>query len=127
MDERNEFGFERLIVYQRAKAYVILIYSILKNFPKEEKYAMCDQLRRASVSVVSNIAEGTSRNTLKEKIHFLDIAYGSLMETYSQMDLANDLNYITIDELNDVRTHVLDILKLMAGLKRSYQSDMPKR
>lgn len=127
MDERNEFGFERLIVYQRAKAYVILIYSILKNFPKEEKYAMCDQLRRASVSVVSNIAEGTCRNTLKEKIHFLDIAYGSLMETYSQMDLANDLNYITIDELNDVRTHVLDILKLMAGLKRSYQSDMPKR
>lgn len=127
MDERNEFGFERLIVYQRAKAYVILIYSILKNFPKEEKYAMCDQLRRASVSVVSNIAEGTSRNTLKEKIHFLDIAYGSLMETYSQMDLANDLNYITIDELNDVKTNVLDILKLMAGLKRSYQSDMPKR
>ncbi len=127
MDERNEFGFERLIVYQRAKAYVILIYSILKNFPKEEKYAMCDQLRRVSVSVVSNIAEGTSRNTLKEKNHFLDIAYGSLMETYSQMDLANDLNYITIDELNDVRTHVLDILKLMAGLKRSYQSDMPKR
>ena len=127
MDERNELGFERLIVYQRAKAYVILIYSILKNFPKEEKYAMCDQLRRASVSVVSNIAEGTSRNTLKEKIHFLDIAYGSLMETYSQMDLANDLNYISIDELNVVRTHVLDILKLMAGLKRSYQSDMSKR
>ena len=73
MDERNELGFERLIVYQRAKAYVILIYSILKNFPKEEKYAMCDQLRRASVSVVSNIAEGTSRNTLKEKIHFLEL------------------------------------------------------
>lgn len=127
MDERNELSFERLIVYQRAKTYAILIYSMLKNFPIEEKYALCDQLRRASVSVVSNIAEGTSRNTLKEKIHFLDIAYGSLMETYSQMDLAKDLNYISLDELNIVRTHVLDILKVMAGLKRSYQSDMSKR
>mgnify|MGYP002869279293 CR=1 FL=1 len=60
MEVRSELGFEKLIVYQRAKAYVLLIYSMLRNFPTEERYAMCDQLRRASVSVVSNIAEGTA-------------------------------------------------------------------
>ena len=70
----REFSFEKLIVYQKAKEYAIFVYSILKKFPSEEKYALCDQLRRASVSVVSNIAEGTSRQTLKDKVHFLDIA-----------------------------------------------------
>ena len=100
-----------MIAYQKAKEYTICIYHLLKKFPSDERYAMCDQLKRASVSIVSNIAEGTSRTTNKDKSHFLDIAYSSLMETYSQMDLAKDLNYISLDELNIVRTHVLDILK----------------
>lgn len=72
---RNEMGqnisFDKLIVYQKSKEYVLTIYSLLKKFPNEEKFALCDQLRRASVSVLSNIAEGTSRQTMKEKVHNL--------------------------------------------------------
>lgn len=120
MDERREFSFEKLIAYQKAKEYTICIYHLLKKFPSDERYAMCDQLKRASVSIVSNIAEGTSRTTNKDKSHFLDIAYSSLMETYSQLDLAKDLEYITEDDMELVQRQALEIVKLLAGLKKSY-------
>ena len=118
----SSFSFEKLIVYQKAKEYVLLVYRLLKKFPIEEKYALCDQLRRASTSVISNIAEGTSRQTSKEKAHFLDIAYGSLMETYSQLDLSKDLNYITDEDLQSVRISVMELKNLLAALKNSYIS-----
>jgi four helix bundle protein len=120
MDEMREFSFEKLIVYQKAKEYVKVVYSLLHKFPSEERFAMCDQLRRASVSVISNIAEGTSRQTSKDKCHFLDIAYGSLMETYSQLDLARDLEYITDHDINDIKLRGIELLRLLASLKRSY-------
>jgi len=120
MDEMREFSFEKLIVYQKAKEYVKVVYSLLHKFPSEERFAMCDQLRRASVSVISNIAEGTSRQTSKDKCHFLDIAYGSLMETYSQLDLARDLDYITDHDINDIKLRGIELLRLLASLKRSY-------
>ena len=122
MDEMREFSFEKLIVYKKAKEYVKVVYSLLLKFPSEERFAMCDQLRRASVSVISNIAEGTSRQTSKDKCHFLDIAYGSLMETYSQLDLARDLDYITDSDINDIKSRGIELLKLLASLKRSYLS-----
>ena len=73
------------------------VYRLLKKFPKEEQYAMCDQLRRAAISITSNIAEGSGRNSFKEKVHFLEFSYGSLMEVLSQMDVACDLEYITVE------------------------------
>lgn len=125
MDGRNLYGFEKLIVYQQAKEYVLMVYKLLRKFPIEEKFALCDQLRRASVSVVSNIAEGTSRTTLKDKSHFLDIAYGSLMETYSQMDIALELKYIQEEDLCSLKNKGLQVIKLLAGLKKSYQEQSP--
>lgn len=122
MDELREFSFEKLIVYKKAKEYVKVVYSLLLKFPSEERFAMCDQLRRSSVSVISNIAEGTSRQTSKDKCHFLDIAYGSLMETYSQLDLARDLDYITDSDINDIKSRGIELLRLLASLKRSYLS-----
>ena len=117
--ELKSFGFENLVVYQRSKEFVRLVYRLLKKFPREEQYAICDQLRRAAVSVTSNIAEGMSRSADKEKIHFLNISYGSLMEAFSQLDVAYDLNYITDSDLLEVRTMVVSILKPLAGLKKS--------
>ena len=122
MDVMREFSFEKLIVYKKAKEYVKVVYSLLLKFPSEERFAMCDQLRRASVSVISNIAEGTNRQTSKDKCHFLDIAYGSLMETYSQLDLARDLDYITDSDINDIKSRGIELLRLLASLKRSYLS-----
>ena len=70
------FGYRKLIAYQKAKEVVKRTYKLLKKFPDEERFAMCDQLRRASVSVTSNIAEGVNRFSIKEKAHFIEIAYG---------------------------------------------------
>jgi four helix bundle protein len=71
---------------------------MISNFPKHELYGLGNQLRRAIISVQSNIAEGTSRYGKKEKIHFINIAYGSLMESVCQMSLAKDLGYISKEE-----------------------------
>ena len=87
------FGYRKLIAYQKAKEVVKRTYKLLKKFPAEERYAMCDQLRRASVSITSNIAEGINRFSVKDKSHFIEMAYGSLMEVSSQFEIAEELNY----------------------------------
>ena len=92
------FGYRKLVAYQKAKEVVKRTYKLLKKFPAEERYAMCDQLRRASVSVTSNIAEGINRYSVKDKAHFIEMAYGSLMEVPSQFEIAEELNYITGDK-----------------------------
>ena len=74
------FGFQKLDVYKEAKELVKLVYVLLEKYPKTEMFALCDQLRRAVISVPSNIAEGMGRASSKEQVHFLGIAYGSLME-----------------------------------------------
>ena len=98
------------------------VYKLLKNFPKEEQFAMCDQLRRASVSVTSNIAEGVNRYSVKEKAHFLEMSYSSLMEVMSQLEIADDLGYISNVDLNNIEVVVADIARLLSGLQRSYKS-----
>ena len=70
------YSFENLKVWREAKELVVDVYHLLDHFPKFEKYALCDQIRRAIVSVPSNIAEGSGRKSLKEQIHFLEISYG---------------------------------------------------
>ena len=77
-----------------------LIYALVKTFPVEEKYALGDQMRRSVVSVTSNIAEGSGRQSLKDQAHFLELSYGSLMEVMSQIDLALDLNFIDNENYN---------------------------
>ena len=118
------FSFEKLNVYKEARCFNKEVYLLLKKFPKEEQYSLCDQLRRAVSSVPSNIAEGKSRNSLKEKIHFLEIAYGSLMECFCQLSLAFDLKYICADELDIARHRVETISKMLSGLKASFERQL---
>ena len=77
-----------LIVYQKSKELVIFVYKMLELFPDTEKFALCNQMRRAVVSVPSNIAEVMGRMSDKDQAHFLNMAYGSLMEVYAQADIA---------------------------------------
>ncbi len=111
--------FRNLEAYKEGKVIVKEVYRLLKKFPKEEQYAMCDQLRRAAVSITSNIAEGSGRTSIKEKIHFLEFSYGSLMEVLSQLDLAADLGYITREEFNNFELMEDKVASLISGL-RSY-------
>ncbi len=89
-----ESGYKKLIVWKETKNLVLLTYKITDNFPKSEEFALKNQIRRAVVSILSQIAEGWLRNTIKDKLHFLDIALGSLLEVEAQMDISKDLDYI---------------------------------
>ena len=127
MDNQNEiFNYKKLVAYQRAKDLVKAVYDLLRGFPKEEQYALCDQLRRAVVSVIANIAEGTNRQTYPDKIHFLEIAYGSLMEVHSQMDVACDLGYISAVNLMFIEELIIGVVKPLSGLRLSYQAKLHK-
>ena len=115
------YSFEKLKVWQEAKKLVVAVYHLLDSFPKFEKYALCDQIRRAIVSVPSNIAEGSGRRSLKEQIHFLEIAYGSLMETYNQLQIAIDLTYITEESVEAIKPSIDAVAKMINGLSNSYE------
>ena len=118
----NIFGFENLAAYQRSMNLVEKVYGLLKKFPKEEQYALCDQLRRAVVSVPSNIAEGLSRLSPKEEVRFIEISYGSLMETYCQLNIAKRIGYISDEELKVMVADIENIAKPLSGLRNSLNS-----
>ena len=117
--ESFQFQFEKLNAWQEARKLVTNVYRLLEKFPKTENYALCDQLRRAAISVPSNIAEGTGRMAVKEQIHFLEIAFGSLMEVYCQLQIAVDLSYITPEDLQETKREIFTTSKLISGLRTS--------
>jgi four helix bundle protein len=91
-----------LEIYQLSKELVKDIYKLSSSFPSDEKYALVQQINRAAVSVVSNIAEGTSRNGSQEKIHFINVSYSSLMEIVCQTEIAFELGYLTKDAFENI-------------------------
>lgn len=95
------FSFQKLQIYQLAKEIVKYNYKLTKKFPSEEKFALVQQMNRAAVSLPSNIAEGTGRKSNKDKAHFINIAYGSLMELVCQMEIALELEYIEQSEYDE--------------------------
>lgn len=120
----DKFTFFDLRVYKEAKLLVREVYTLMDKFPKYETYALGDQLRRAVVSVPSNIAEGSGRFSIKEKIHFIEIAYGSLTETLCQFDIAHDLDYINDKVFEDEKERIDVIGKQLSGLRASFQKQL---
>ncbi|MBP5629010.1 MAG: four helix bundle protein [Bacteroidaceae bacterium] len=114
------YSFEKLEVWNEAKKLVVEVYHLLDKFPKIENYALCDQIRRAIVSVPSNIAEGSGRKSLKEQIHFIEIAYGSLMEAYNQLLIAVDLAYIDTESLMAIKPTIDSVARMLNGLRNSF-------
>ena len=115
----KDFFYKKLDAYQIAKEFTLYVYSLVKKFPSYEQFAICDQLRRAAVSVPSNIAEGMGRMAVKERIHFLEISYGSIIEVLCQLDLAMSLGYISEQELDNAEEIASRLTKVMFGLRRS--------
>ena len=114
------FAFEQLEVYQIARQYVKNIYELSDAFPAKEDFALTSQIRRAAVSITSNIAEGTSRFSMKDKSYFIEIAYGSLMETYSQLQVAVDFGYISEDSVARIAPFVVELRNKLSALRKSY-------
>lgn len=120
----NSFSFEGLEVYQAARVLVRDVYRLQQKFPKTEIYALGDQIRRSASSVTSNIAEGSGRNSNKEKVHFIEIAYGSLMEAFSQLQIAQDLGYLTAKDIDDIRPSFIEVAKMLSGLRKSFETKL---
>jgi four helix bundle protein len=113
------FAFQRLKIYQLSKELVLYNYNLVKKSPREEKYALVQQMNRAAVSIPSNIAEGTSRRTNKDKAHFINISYGSLMELICQMEIALELNYITDNEFDKFSKLARNLSVKMSNFQKS--------
>ncbi|MBR6715963.1 MAG: four helix bundle protein [Prevotella sp.] len=117
----KDFYYRKLKVYHQSKRLVTNIYSLTKSFPLQEQYGLTNQIQRAAISVPSNIAEGMGRFSLKERIHFLEIAHGSLMEVMCQLEIAEHLNYITSEKLIEQENLVDEIAKMLIGLRKTIE------
>jgi four helix bundle protein len=102
------------------------VYVTSDRWPKEERYALTNQIRRAAVSVPSNIAEGNGRRTTKDYLRFLDMAFGSLMEVDTQVCIATRRNYITAEQESDLLTFIERIGKMLNALMSSLERKMAR-
>ena len=112
-------SYRDLEVWQKAMRSVVNCYRVGDAFPKDEKYGLTVQLQRAAVSVPANIAEGQGRNHTKEFINHLSIAYGSLMEVETHLQIAHDLGYIDQEALDDLFIQSNEIGRMLNGLMRA--------
>lgn len=115
-------SFEDLIVWQQSMLLAREIYKLVQVLPVEERYALSDQMRRAAVSIPSNIAEGQARNTSKEFIQFLHIAKGSNAELITQLLLCVDFGYLTEEQIHYARQLSYKVAQLLSALIRSLKS-----
>ncbi|WP_397363225.1 four helix bundle protein [Olleya sp. R77988] len=114
------YSFEKLDVWIKSKELSKSIYSITKEFPSEEKFGLTSQLRRASISVCSNIAEGSARKTNKDKAHFTTMAFSSAVEVLNQIIIANELELINSEKYISLRKSIESITNKLNAL-RAYQ------
>lgn len=116
-------GLKDLKVWHKSIDLVTQVYALSSGFPQEEVYGLTSQIRRSAISIPSNIAEGSSRNSVKSFSHFLDIALGSLSELETQIIIAYNLKYIDEETINPLLDCIGEIGKMIGGLKRSLRTN----
>ena len=108
-NENYLFPFEKYEIWQLSIKYSRSIYKLTSQFPKEEKFGLTNQLRRASSSIGANIAEGVTRHSEKDKSRFIEIAFGSLMETAHFLYLSKELDILTEEDFSSIRNQILEL------------------
>lgn len=108
--------FTDLNAWREAHRLVLMVYKTSRNFPREELFGLTSQMRRAAVSITSNIAEGFSRQSYSEKVHFYSIAQGSNTELQNQLLIARDIGYIEEHAFKEIAGKSIDVHKLLNGL-----------
>lgn len=116
--------FTALIVWQKAHQFVLETYSLTSRFPKEERFGITSQIRKASVSIAANIAEGYRKRGLRDKVRFLNIAQGSLSECKYYLILIRDLNYGSIEK---IASHLEEVSRLLNSYRRAIVGDEDMR
>ena len=115
------FRFEKLEVWQKAVEFADRVYTVTRQFPQEERFGLTSQMRRASVSVSSNVAEGSGRSSDRDFAHFVEISYGSLMEVVSQTQVAFRQSFLTGADRVDLYNRAEELARMLSGLKSSLQ------
>lgn len=123
----NDFFYRKLDVYQESLQQVKSVYELTMKFPSKEQFALTDQIKRAVISIPSNIAEGMGRFSIKERIHFLDIANGSLTETMCQLEIAHLLAYISDEDLKSNEEKMAVLARKLLGLKKSLEEKLNRQ
>ena len=115
-------SFTDLNAWKEGHQLVLLVYKITSTFPKNEAYSLVDQMRRCVISITSNVAEGFSRRTKKEKIQFYYMSIGSITELQNQLLIAKDLGYIKKEEFHEIVQKTIIVHKLISGLVKTSQN-----
>ena len=113
------FPHEKLEVWQQARELAKQTYKVTAGFPKQEKFGLVDQLRRAAVSVMSNLAEGSGRTSARDQAHFSQMAFGSLMEMESQLQLSLDLGFLAASDYERFRKAIHELAQKTSALRSS--------
>jgi len=111
------YSFEKLEVWKKEKDFAVFLYKLTAGFPREERYGMTDQIRRAGSSVPPSISERSSRTFAKEQANFCEMSYGSFMEVLNHLIIASDLDYITQGDLQECRIKVNEIAAMLTALR----------
>jgi len=118
------FGFEKLEVWQRAIEFADVVYATTRGFPSDERFGLTNQMRRAAVSISSNIAEGSSRNSRKDFVRFIEIAAGSVYEVVSQSFIGRNQGFLTPEEFEVLYAAADEQSRMLSGLRRSLLGDV---
>ncbi|RNI38885.1 four helix bundle protein [Hanamia caeni] len=121
----HTYSFEKLEVWKLAKDLSVFLYKITAKFPVEERFVLVSQIRRASVSIASNIAEGSSRISQKDQAYFYTIAFSSTIEVLNQLIICEELEFINQDQLVECRLKVEHITRALSKLKQSILNPKP--
>lgn len=116
------YSFENLEVWKKSKSLVKVIYEITNEFPNDEKFGITSQIRRAAISVSSNIAEGSTRWSKKEKARFYEVSYGSLIELLNQLIISEELGFLENPVLTEIKQQIDEISRMLSGLYKNMQS-----
>jgi len=117
------FNFEKLDVWRRAIDFADSVYAVTRNFPSDERFGLTNQMRRAAVSISSNIAEGTSRVSRNDFARFIEIASGSLFEVISQSFIAQNQGFLTAEQFQQLYASAEEQGRMLSGLRKSLISD----
>ena len=113
------FNFERLEVWQKAIEYADLVYNVTRDFPSDERFGLTSQLRRSAVSVAANIAEGSSRSSKADMARFIEIAYGSLLESVTHLEIAKRQQFIGAANYAEAYGRAETLARMLSGLRRT--------
>ena len=122
MDTQNDFYYRKLVVYHKSIELVTRVYQLTKMFPSSELHGLTNQIQRAVISVPSNIAEGMGRFSNKERIHFLEIANGSIMEVMCQLEVSQLLGYISQQQFDELELFISETTRMLVGLRKTFEN-----